>query len=425
MRCFVCVSACALVASGLLLDRAGGLSAWADEPGEMLKAEGDKQQVHTEMLRREVEVQLSAARASMATDPRGAIEALKLLDEVIRSTPALLAEERAALRQQITAVLRQASRREVEQEATTQERFANAAAARERLHVLSTMESRQTRLDQLTDRFNALLDEGRYELAEAAATAAAAEQAAPDAAIATSLPVNARASRYIRDALATRIDRQKGVVETLHRAEVAHVPQSDEPPIVYVDAAEWQDLTLRRSKYSTDMYQEKPAEAKIRKALTDMTDVEFVETPLGDVVEYLKDRHNIEIQLDVKALDEIGAGSETPVTIQLKGISLRSALRLLLRQLDLVYTIQDEVLLITTPDVTAARMDPHVYKVADIVLPIESFNFSGGFGKLGGGDGNGPPGGQGQSQQQNGMPFNQQNNNPFQQQEQQPGNNSF
>ena len=45
-----------------------------------------------------------------------------------------------------------------------------------------------------------------------------------------------------------------------------------------------------------------PVVEKIRKALLTQTEINFVETPLSDVVDYLKDRHRIEIQLDKQAL---------------------------------------------------------------------------------------------------------------------------
>ena len=49
-----------------------------------------------------------------------------------------------------------------------------------------------------------------------------------------------------------------------------------------------------------------PAERKIREALNQPTQIEFVETPLKDVIDYLKDLHHIEIQLDTSALKEAG-----------------------------------------------------------------------------------------------------------------------
>ena len=86
------------------------------------------------------------------------------------------------------------------------------------------------------------------------------------------------------------------------------------------------------------------------RALKQPTQIEFVETPLRDVIDYLKDLHHIEIQLDSAALKEAGVDENTPITKNLKGISLRSALKLMLDELQLKYVIHNEVLLITTPE---------------------------------------------------------------------------
>ena len=110
-----------------------------------------------------------------------------------------------------------------------------------------------------------------------------------------------------------------------------------------------------------------PAAEKIEEALKQPTELEFIETPLQDVMDYLKKKHKIEIQIDHKALDDVGLDpSTTPVTKSLKGISLRAALRLLLRDLDLTYVIQDEVLLITTPEEAENRLTTRIYAVGDL-----------------------------------------------------------
>ena len=144
-------------------------------------------------------------------------------------------------------------------------------------------------------------------------------------------------------------------------------------------------MTENRKKYaSVDLHKSGGAEEKILKALDDPTTLEFIETPLQDAVDYIKDFHGIEIQLDTKALEGAGIMVDTPVTRNLKGISLRSALRLMLKQLELTYVIQNEVLLITTPDEANTKQVVKVYPVADLVLPIQDTGFVGGFGGLGG-----------------------------------------
>ncbi len=114
-----------------------------------------------------------------------------------------------------------------------------------------------------------------------------------------------------------------------------------------------------------------PAVEKIRQALGSPTEIEFVDTPLSDAVDYLMDRHGIQIQIDTRALTDAGVGTDTPVTRRLKGTTLRSALRLLLHEVGLTYLIQDEVLLITTPEEAEDRMKASAYPVDDSTGPAE------------------------------------------------------
>ncbi len=109
------------------------------------------------------------------------------------------------------------------------------------------------------------------------------------------------------------------------------------------------------------------AEKVIREALETNTTMEFIETPLQDAVDYLKDLHGIEIQLDDRALEEAGMEGDTPVARTLKGLSLESALDLLLSNYDLTYVVRNGVLQITTPDAVAGLVELRVYDVHDLL----------------------------------------------------------
>ena len=111
-------------------------------------------------------------------------------------------------------------------------------------------------------------------------------------------------------------------------------------------------------------------EVRIRNALQDDTRLDFIETPLDQVVQFLRDQHGIPIELDKKAMDEAGVGTDTPVTRTLKGISLESALLLLLRDHGLGFIVQDEVLLITSEDAVQkhrSRLEVRVYKTQGLL----------------------------------------------------------
>lgn len=111
-----------------------------------------------------------------------------------------------------------------------------------------------------------------------------------------------------------------------------------------------------------------PGEAKIRAALKKPVDWEFTEKPLVDVLERAEEQAGIQIEIDPRALNDIGVGTDEPVTCSFKGISLESALNLVLRQIDLAWIIEDEVLLVTLPEVAERKLDTVVYDVRVLLV---------------------------------------------------------
>lgn len=108
-------------------------------------------------------------------------------------------------------------------------------------------------------------------------------------------------------------------------------------------------------------------EQRIVAELAKPTSFDFVETPLKDVVEYLKSKHQIEIVIDEKALKENGIGLDVLVTRSLHSVSLASALSLILRNLDLVYFVDDDVLQLTTQDRADSVLVTRTYPVGDVL----------------------------------------------------------
>jgi hypothetical protein len=109
------------------------------------------------------------------------------------------------------------------------------------------------------------------------------------------------------------------------------------------------------------------ARAKIEQSLDGIANLDFSETPLQEVARYLTDAHGIPILLDRRALDDVGLGGDTPVTISLQGVSLRHALRIVLRELDLTYVVKREVLMITTPEEGERDTPTLIYPVQDFL----------------------------------------------------------
>jgi hypothetical protein len=95
---------------------------------------------------------------------------------------------------------------------------------------------------------------------------------------------------------------------------------------------------------------------------------DFTETPLRALISQIQTDYGIQIYLDARALDAAGINGDEPVTITARDMSLQSALRHILNNLQLTYVIQNEALIITTTEAaTKAYATVCVYQVHDIV----------------------------------------------------------
>jgi hypothetical protein len=203
----------------------------------------------------------------------------------------------------------------------------------------------------------------------------------------------ARILHYDTQNVRYRRDMQRNFMDALHLVDLAAIPFVDEPPIYYPSADRWREITKLREKYkSVDLANPGSAEKKLYDALDQtVDDLNFQETPLRDVINQLKDKYDIPILADRKAFEDAGLDLDTTVVTQnVSGISLRSALRLMLGDIDLTYLIKDEVMMITTKDKAAENLVIKVYPVGDLVMPLNAgggvnpFQTGGGMGGAGG-----------------------------------------
>lgn len=115
-----------------------------------------------------------------------------------------------------------------------------------------------------------------------------------------------------------------------------------------------------------DLKRRNKFEQKIEKAFAERTQIAFTENPLEEVVKYLEDLHHIEIWIDTTALADEGISTDQPISLVMSGISLQSAMRLILEPLGLDYVIKNEVVAITTRGEADAFMEVRAYDVSHL-----------------------------------------------------------
>jgi hypothetical protein len=94
---------------------------------------------------------------------------------------------------------------------------------------------------------------------------------------------------------------------------------------------------------------------------------EFTDTPLNNFVSLLREKYVMNVVIDYHALKEKNIGADSPVSINLKNVSVRSALELAIRPLGLNWTIYCETLVISTPAAIQSMQFTRVFDITDLV----------------------------------------------------------
>ncbi|MGB7346457.1 MAG: hypothetical protein WBD20_19715, partial [Pirellulaceae bacterium] len=119
------------------------------------------------------------------------------------------------------------------------------------------------------------------------------------------------------------------------------------------------------------------AEREIQAKMADKVKINYRERPLGEVMDDLNQMTGIPIVLDNRALAAIRVTPTDPISLSVpNGVPLSSALNLMLRDLDLTYVIENDVLNITSFEAKRSKVYPVTYRVTDLVTPIPNFTSS-------------------------------------------------
>jgi hypothetical protein len=397
-----------------------------DELAELDRA----RRVRAQLQEQDAAVRIRSARQLLTTDPDLARDQLKELQQELRRSDDLDAGTRERLLAQLEMRIRESivrSREKTDRDLAAERR---AAIGRERLRLTSELQRREEKIKQLTEKYNALVEEGirvgyaqaenypavingeatigtelptrAFEEAERVAGEEIAREAPPLYAnqgipmtarvVGRTAPLVARILDYDAQNWRTSRDQQRGFMDALHLVDAAAIPFADDPPIIYPSAARWRTITKLREKYkSVDLANPGSKEREIYESLDKpVSNWNFNESPLRDVQRSIEDQFRIPVEIDGRAMEDLGLDLDTPITQSLSGVSLRSALKRMLGPIDLAYIIKDEVLLITTKEKAEENLVVKVYPVADLVLPVDPgsglnpFQSGGGLGGAGG-----------------------------------------
>ncbi len=112
-------------------------------------------------------------------------------------------------------------------------------------------------------------------------------------------------------------------------------------------------------------------DAQLRALLIQPAEMSFSDIPLTELLASLGDQYNANFVIDRSALNDVGIAEDAPITIEVRAIALRTALKLLLEPLSLVCVVQDDVFVVTTKEKVDSTLFARVYPVADLAESAE------------------------------------------------------
>lgn len=141
--------------------------------------------------------------------------------------------------------------------------------------------------------------------------------------------------QLVRESLASR---QRVDDTSLHQTHPVHYPNDDE----------WNEIRKRRPAHSSlDFADSAPSElVAIGEKLNRRITVDFSETPLPDVVQFLRETLGVNMVIDPDLLRERSA-DELSIDLKLVDVEARSALKLMCDLRDLTYRLQNGVVYIS------------------------------------------------------------------------------
>ena len=207
-----------------------------------------------------------------------------------------------------------------------------------------------------------LQSDGKTEAAQREASGLARQH--PDEAAAAAAELTTRAADQIDKARRLQTDRERLLASGFRAIDKsATLPKGD------VDfPSDWKD----RTKGRTTTVPLTAKERSILQALNSTIAVNFRNSKLEDVIEYLQTYTGQAILLDREGMKDAEVSYETALTLNVKGVTVRTVLRKILADLGLTYVIKDETIQVTSAqrarDMTIVRR----YYIGDLLAGMSA-----------------------------------------------------
>lgn len=157
----------------------------------------------------------------------------------------------------------------------------------------------------------------------------------------------------------------------MEQVRFSSIPQAD---IVEYDLKKWEVVSKRKPREFT---RREPLEStevgEIKEKLrSQVVTLDFDETPLKEVAEFLQTISNINFYVSKKVEETLVEGEDT-ITLKVEKITLERALKFICEYKNLAYLVEDGIVKVITPEELQEVKTVQLYYIQDLTHPLLSF----------------------------------------------------
>jgi hypothetical protein len=152
---------------------------------------------------------------------------------------------------------------------------------------------------------------------------------------------------------------QRGTTSAIRDIDRTGLPPKDD----YSLPKDWKQRTQSRT---TGIAALTSREKAMFRALNGSISVRFKNSRLADVIEFAQAATGLKVVLDKPSMEEVGVRYDSPVSVDVKGVSVRTLLRKVAADLSMTYVVRDGAIELVSPTQARSRMVTRTYSVSDL-----------------------------------------------------------
>jgi HPt (histidine-containing phosphotransfer) domain-containing protein len=340
----------------------------ADEPdANLLDQARRKEKVEAQRVELEFRQALADLQRLAKSSPLIALPRLKKTCARLEDDTALPKDQRESLKRLFKDQIRIT---EAEITGTADPKLSKPLSSEQRRQEKERTNERDT-INQRLKKIRELQNEGKTDEASRSASELAGRY--PEDPVLQAAKSAASTIDQVNNTRKAHLQRERAVVGTMHDIDKSSTPPGEE--LEY--PKDWKE----RTKGRTVAVQLTAKEKAVVQALNTIVSVSFKNAKLEDAIEYLQTVTGQPIVLDQEGLKDAEASYDSPVTLNVKGITLRTALRKILAEVGLTYVVKEEVIQVTSAQRAKETMIVRRYYIGDLLAGMGPLAEIGGFPK--------------------------------------------